>query len=978
MMGNRPQSQGAFEGAESDNGERRGQRRRNRRAGRRYLSCESLEVRDVLAGLGPLGDFNQDGVVEATDVDLLTVAYWQGQLDESWDFNGDGQADLGDRDYLVHRLLQLIPGSLDDDTDVDSADLLVLVENWTGQLQPGTGQSRFTGGDLDGDLDLDTNDLLSFLANWTGSLSQPFPSGPTVTGIADQVRFEDRGVGSFAFQVSDSDTPLDELTITARSSNSALIPADKIQLEGTGRYHSITLNSLKNAYGSTRITIRVSDGKNSTETSFDVDVLPVNDPPITVAMPDVQVDASEGKVVIDLFAAFQDVEDADSQMTYAVRSNTNAQLFQSADIDQQTGKLTLTLAPGSSGVADITLLATDSGGLSVSLDPSATDVTVYDRIRVDGLVSPSLGLKPLDLWTDWFLFDRVNDQYVHDQIDAPRLIRNVQDPELVKPGVPIVFNIELPNFGNDPSGRDNLAEVFYLAQKYAANQDFGIYRILPETNWHAIYRWAMLQYDAARNLDSWFTRAEGEIKREYLAYQQRNSDFRTLPVSAEFGGKSLAELVDTINPSLYTRYRNWEPANLRDYRHVDVDTDTDRLTVSDGTSYEQIQRVGLTVTREGNLPKGLSLWNPYYVVNADGASFQISETPGGPPIDIVPGMIGEMFAATTGPWVDPLMDPDVIGWRTVAAGTIADARMFGKPVNAWISPSIDAIGNTYLEKDFFRMQLDYLATLADGIVVYDMVGLDAAFHRQQGWWSALQEFMDDHRLVMPEFRVTVTGGQPLVQLTAVDDQLVADQDIPLKITGDMVLANDDLDGNANVYAAIYRSPEHGHLKLDADGFWTYVPDVAYFGADSFEYRFAAQSAESNVARVNLVVRQKSIDPPLTLLARDDQFTVTSGSTLQVGLPGLLANDQAPDQQSLTVRLVSGPGYGTLTLNSDGSFDYSVGDRFVGEDTFSYEAVDEQGGSSLAVVTIVVSPAATPVLESELTASAVDAALSLPS
>jgi ELWxxDGT repeat protein len=62
-----------------------------------------------------------------------------------------------------------VPGDLDGDLDVDSADVLSFLANWTGELEPGTGDQDQSTGDLDGDGDVDSSDLLTFLATWTGS-----------------------------------------------------------------------------------------------------------------------------------------------------------------------------------------------------------------------------------------------------------------------------------------------------------------------------------------------------------------------------------------------------------------------------------------------------------------------------------------------------------------------------------------------------------------------------------------------------------------------------------------------------------------------------------------------------------------------------------------------------------------------------------------------------------------------------------------
>ena len=72
-------------------------------------------------------------------------------------------------------------------------------------------------------------------------------------------------------------------------------------------------------------------------------------------------------------------------------------------------------------------------------------------------------------------------------------------------------------------------------------------------------------------------------------------------------------------------------------------------------------------------------------------------------------------------------------------------------------------------------------------------------------------------------------------------------------------------------------------------------------------------------------------PPVSM---DDSFYVASGSTLN-GDPGVLSNDHDPDGDPMTAVLHTGPGAGSLTLNADGTFQYTPDSGFSGDDTFVY-------------------------------------------
>ena len=94
------------------------------------------------------------------------------------------------------------------------------------------------------------------------------------------------------------------------------------------------------------------------------------------------------------------------------------------------------------------------------------------------------------------------------------------------------------------------------------------------------------------------------------------------------------------------------------------------------------------------------------------------------------------------------------------------------------------------------------------------------------------------------------------------------------------------------------------------------------------------------------------DSPPT--AVDDAYAATAGATLSEPAPGVLGNDSDVDGDPLSAAVQSGPSHGSLTLNSNGSFDYTPDPLYFGQDLFTYQ-VTANGRSASATVTIVVSP-----------------------
>ena len=85
-------------------------------------------------------------------------------------------------------------------------------------------------------------------------------------------------------------------------------------------------------------------------------------------------------------------------------------------------------------------------------------------------------------------------------------------------------------------------------------------------------------------------------------------------------------------------------------------------------------------------------------------------------------------------------------------------------------------------------------------------------------------------------------------------------------------------------------------------------------------------------------------------AANDSYATPLNTTLNVGAPGLLANDAGP---GLTVTTYTQPSAGTLTVNPDGSFSYIPPAGFSNAVSFTYNIVDTYGNSSTATVTITV-------------------------
>ena len=206
----------------------------------------------------------------------------------------------------------------------------------------------------------------------------------------------------------------------------------------------------------------------------------------------------------------------------------------------------------------------------------------------------------------------------------------------------------------------------------------------------------------------------------------------------------------------------------------------------------------------------------------------------------------------------------------------------------------------------------------------------------------------DDGAIIDEFTITAGSNTPPL---ATDDSYSVDEDATLNVAAPGVLANDSDADSDPLTAVLQAGPSNGNLSLNADGSFSYTPDPDFNGADTFTYRANDGLANSNLATVTLTINPINDLPT----AFDDGFSTVVNTPLTVSAPGVLSNDVDVDGDPLTAALVDDVNNGILTLNADGSFDYTPNLDFLGDDSFTYTASDGVADSNVATVTITVTP-----------------------
>ncbi len=180
---------------------------------------------------------------------------------------------------------------------------------------------------------------------------------------------------------------------------------------------------------------------------------------------------------------------------------------------------------------------------------------------------------------------------------------------------------------------------------------------------------------------------------------------------------------------------------------------------------------------------------------------------------------------------------------------------------------------------------------------------------------------------------------------AKDDAFSVKEGRTLNMAGPGVLSN-DVPGSGQFYAVLSSDVAHGSLTLVSNGGFSYQPAPGYIGLDSFTYRAGDNRTNSAPATVFLTIYSNS--PPA---ANADAFVLTMNRPFAAAAPGVLANDTDSDSDPLTAKVISNVQHGSLTLASEGSFDYIPNPGYSGADSFTYVAHDGMSGSALATVSL---------------------------
>jgi Ca2+-binding RTX toxin-like protein len=208
---------------------------------------------------------------------------------------------------------------------------------------------------------------------------------PTITAIADQTITEDGTTGVLTFSIDDVETLPENLTVTAASSNTTLIPNANIVVVGTGSDRTIQVTPVANRFGTVFITLTVGDGEDSATETFQVDVTSVNDPPTITAIANQTIleDADTQSVIFTV----GDVETPANLLSVEATSD-NLTLIPNGNLSilENGAERTLQFTPAADQFGTATITVSVSDGVAGSDPITTTFDIVVESVNDDPVI----------------------------------------------------------------------------------------------------------------------------------------------------------------------------------------------------------------------------------------------------------------------------------------------------------------------------------------------------------------------------------------------------------------------------------------------------------------------------------------------------------------------------------------------------------------------------------------------------------------
>jgi subtilisin family serine protease len=188
-----------------------------------------------------------------------------------------------------------------------------------------------------------------------------------------------------------------------------------------------------------------------------------------------------------------------------------------------------------------------------------------------------------------------------------------------------------------------------------------------------------------------------------------------------------------------------------------------------------------------------------------------------------------------------------------------------------------------------------------------------------------------------------------------------------------VLANDSDPESGPLSVSAAGPAAHGSVSINGNGTIHYAPAANYNGPDSFSYTVQDNVGFTDTGTVTVTVSPVN-DPPTAV---NDAVSTNEDTPAAFNV---VANDTDVDGDTLTPISTGGSPLGGVSINGNGTIQYTPPPNYSGSDSFSYTVSDGHGGTSSANVSVTVvavndAPTASPSAWSTPYGTAVTATLS---
>ena len=356
----------------------------------------TVQVKDIFVGAGdsaPGSLTNVNGTLYFTATDGVNgVELWQsdgtaGGTVQVKDINAGPGSSLPDALTNVNGILYFVANNGIDGIELWTSDGTAVGTRQLKDIFAGLGSSSPSSlTNVDGRLFFAANDGVNGVELW-GMFD---PDRPTITTIPQQTIDEDHSTEALDFTLTDPIGDVNELTVVATSSDTALIPNAKILISGAGANRSLVITPADNMCGLATITVTVSNGTVSVSQLFQVRVLPVDDPSVIVLDPQPLIYhlASKKMIAVDSSATIADIDTPRLVFTGSVLQVSGQSVKDSLSVEKADG----IVRRGRSVFFGTTLIGTVAGGtkgaaLTVRLNNNATQSSVQALLRSIGFKS---------------------------------------------------------------------------------------------------------------------------------------------------------------------------------------------------------------------------------------------------------------------------------------------------------------------------------------------------------------------------------------------------------------------------------------------------------------------------------------------------------------------------------------------------------------------------------------------------------------